>query len=121
MTMTDKQRIVYDYYRKFDREDKQPTYTQASKDLWLVPSVVYSHIIKLEKQGYLKRDSKGWIHIIEWWLDQKIIAIARDMRPWIKLPEFWKGRSEWIDLLRCAVLKKDEENSKIEQFINDKF
>jgi len=43
------------------------------------------------------------------------------MRPWIKLPEFWKGRSEWIDLLRCAVLKKDEENSKIEQFINDKF
>jgi hypothetical protein len=33
MTMTDKQRIVYDYYRKFDREDKQPTYTQASKDL----------------------------------------------------------------------------------------
>lgn len=31
MTITDRQRRIYDYYRKFDREDKLPTYKQASK------------------------------------------------------------------------------------------
>ena len=116
--ITDRQKLVYEYYKEHSIDEKQPTYSQASKDLWLVPSVVYSHICNLEKKWYIRRDAQGWIHIVEWKLDEKIIIIAQDMRPWIKLPLMWKSRGEWVDLLRCAILKKKEENEMIEKIID---
>ena len=115
--MTEKQKRVYDYYKSFD-DWLSPTYAQASKDLWLVPSVLFHYVTKLEENGFIYRDKQGWIHIMENALWNKIIAIASSMRPAVKFPKMWNNINEWIDLLRCAILKKKEENEEIEKLID---
>ena len=51
-------------------------------------------------------------------LENKILQIAYNMRPHLNRPVmFSDNRSEWMDLIRCAVLKKNEENKALENFI----
>ena len=116
--MTEKQKKIYDYYKSFDW-GITPTYSQASKDLWICPSVLFNQLNNLRKRWFVTKDSQGWIHIVDNLLDNKIISIAQNMRPWIRLPAMWNNKNEWIDLLRCAILKKNEENKEIEKLIND--
>ena len=119
MTMTEKQKRVYDYYRQFSWLEKQPTYEQASKDLWTYPSVVYSHIVKLEKKWYIRRDGAWRIYVVDEELWAKIINIAHNLRPEIKFPDMKWIRTVWVDLLRCAVLQKQEENKKMYDIFNN--
>ena len=116
--MTEKQKMIYDYYSRFEW-DTTPTYSQASKDLWICPSVLYNQLNNLIRKWFVSKDTQGWIHIVDNLLDNKIISIAQNMRPWIKLPNMWKSKNEWIDLLRCAILKKNEENKEIEKLIDN--
>lgn len=51
--------------------------------------------------------------------ENEIISIALNLWPNINLSEMIKeNEEEWIDLLRCAVLKKIEEQKEIEKFLN---
>ena len=57
-----KQQKVLDFYKEYVEEhDCSPTYQQASELLGVSPSVVYSHIVNLEKAGHVHRDSSGGI------------------------------------------------------------
>ena len=59
-----KQKKVLDYYSDFIKTNKtSPTYQQAAEDLYISPSVVYSHIKNLEKIGYLFKDSFGAVSL----------------------------------------------------------
>lgn len=59
-----KQQRVLDFYKWYiDEYDYSPTYQQAAAALEISPSVVYSHMMKLEKAGYLFRDSSGWVQL----------------------------------------------------------
>ena len=53
-------------------------------------------------------------------LNNQILQIAYKMRPNINRPIMVeKNRSEWMDLLKCAILKKYEDNKEIEKIIWD--
>lgn len=53
-------------------------------------------------------------------LNNQILQIAYKMRPNINRPMMEeKNRSEWMDLLKCAILKKYEDNKEIEKIIWD--
>lgn len=57
---TEKQKRVLDFYKKYIEENNNsPTYTEVWTALDISPSVVFSHVIKLEKMWYLRR-SNNW-------------------------------------------------------------
>ena len=55
--MPNKMKLVFEY---FYWKEWQPTYSQASKDLGLVPSVIYTQIKNMWKLWILKTDGR-WI------------------------------------------------------------
>ncbi len=59
-----KQQRVLDFYKDYiDKYDYSPTYQQAAKYLEISPSVVYSHMVNLEKAWYIFRDSSGGVQL----------------------------------------------------------
>lgn len=64
--MPNKMKRVFDY---FYAKEEQPTYEQASKDLWVVPSVVYAQVKNMKNLWMLKTDRRG---IITWTLSDFI-------------------------------------------------
>lgn len=63
-SITEKQRRVFDFYQNYIRENWwSPTYAEVWVALDIMPSVVFSHVIKLEKLGYLRRSNNGTISL----------------------------------------------------------
>jgi len=62
--LSSKQQRVLDFYKSYIKEyNYSPTYQQAAEKLGISPSVVYSHMINLEKAWYIFRDSSGGVQL----------------------------------------------------------
>lgn len=61
---TERQRKVMEYYRRYESNVwHQPTYIQASQELWITMAWIYKAIRKFEKDGLLERN---WRWDVKW-------------------------------------------------------
>lgn len=63
-TITEKQKRVYDFYKKYIKQNGfSPSYSEVSAALNLAPSVIFSHVHTLEKKWYLRRNWNGTVSL----------------------------------------------------------
>ena len=63
-TITEKQKRVYDFYKKYIKQNGfSPSYSEVSTALNLAPSVIFSHVHTLERKWYLRRNWNGTVSL----------------------------------------------------------
>ena len=83
-TLTIKQKRVFDFYQKYIQENlNSPTYTEVARYLDISPSVVFSHVSKLERLGYLRKSSNWTISLTS--SKTKKLPIVGEIACWIPI------------------------------------
>lgn len=101
-----KQKKVYDCYKSFIENNwYSPTYQEVSNYLWISPSVVYSHILTLEKKWYLVRNSAWRVELYEnknkvpvlWYIAcWEPIELLENTDEFISIPESISKKWTWM-------------------------
>lgn len=64
-SISEKQKRVYDFYKEYINKNWfSPSYTEASNELGIAPSVVFSHVHNLQKNWYLRKTWNGWVALM---------------------------------------------------------
>jgi len=111
--LTAKQQRVYDYFvRSYDVKMGYPTYAQASKDLWLAPSVIFAAINHIIKKWYAWKDNQWKLHFLDDepqdmnGLEDYALSWLMESRVW---PKIAKAVAIWIHDLALKNNKSIED------------